>query len=146
MILLFLHLERIRLGPAGYAWFSAKDRLERHPARATIVGVVKQVLWAGIIPLCSQIEVFETFANEARDNIPGEESSSKSRVSSQSLSGSTQLHRRGWGGLWTEGAVKCGEFLYLVRDCRLERISKVEPLEDFTRCSHLFGVVAPFFF
>ena len=67
MIILFVHLERTRLRPAGYTQFSTGDRKGRGPVRSTIGDVMKQVL---IIPLCSQIEIcrsfFRTFTDQAR--------------------------------------------------------------------------------
>ena len=39
-----------------------------------------------------------------------------------------------------QGQPNCGGLLCLMRDCRLDPVSKEEPLEDFTRGSIPFGI------
>lgn len=148
VILLFVHLERTRLGPAGYARFSAGDRQEGGPARSTIGGGMMQVPWAGIIPLFLNWSLQKVFQNICRLGKGGTMFQAESSVKSQILHGafsSSALQRVGWPVDW-RGTQAMEDSLCLVRDCRLDPVSKEEPLEDFTKGSFSFGVSTPFFF
>lgn len=84
MIILFVHLERTRLRPAGYTQLSTGDRKGRDSVRSAIGDVMKQVL---IIPLCPQADAalgcLQTM--QGRGDIPDRGTRVESQVPSWSL-------------------------------------------------------------
>lgn len=149
LILLFVHLERTRLGQAVYAQFSAGDR-QGGPASSSIHGV--RCRCCGLLSfLCApkpkSAKAFSKYlqTRRGRDDVPGQEIVQSPRSPHRAwailLSCTTEgaeapgLKHSKWGGPPVPGERR-----------RFDSVSKEEPLEDFTRGSLAFGVGTPFFF